>query len=181
MPNEIATAVDIEDLARRVNNLHATISASMNSAMATNCDRVVQVGKMLAQIKTVIGHGEWVSWQTKHLSFSLRTSQVYMQVAKNIPKLVASKNAESAFLTIEGVLKALPSPPKPARAPSTNGNPPAGRQEAPVANGNGKPPETHQEAPAAAANGKPAGSPPSPPKAKDEPPTLPSKPSVASS
>jgi phage N-6-adenine-methyltransferase len=54
--------------------------------------------------KKIVGHGNWLEWQKQNLKFSIRTAQVYMSIVKHENQW---KNADSAYLTLQGVLKLI--------------------------------------------------------------------------
>jgi len=46
---------------------------------------IIEIGKRLSMVKESLPHGEWRTWLNERVSFKERTSQRFMQVAREIP------------------------------------------------------------------------------------------------
>jgi hypothetical protein len=69
----------LTDLADRINAEHDAYLAAAADAVG----HAVCAGKLLADAKQGVRHGEWSSWVAAHCRFSLRMAQNYMRVAEN--------------------------------------------------------------------------------------------------
>lgn len=68
-----------------------------------------RAGELLLQAKAGMQHGEWLPWLTAHCSFSERTAQGYMRLARDWDKL-QSKSATVADLGLRDALDLLAAP-----------------------------------------------------------------------
>lgn len=97
----------LEVLATEINTEHG----KFRSAFKATYQHAIRVGVLLSEAKAEVEHGDWGAWVADNCEFSMRTAQVYMRLANNralVEKML--KNAESAHLSIEGVLKAIAAP-----------------------------------------------------------------------
>jgi hypothetical protein len=81
---------------------HDAAMKSANEALT----HAVKAGQLLIEAKAQVQHGEWESWFTDNLSFSLRTAQKYMQLAGHERRLQEIREGSPA-LTIDESLKML--------------------------------------------------------------------------
>jgi hypothetical protein len=73
-----------------------------------------------------IDHGDWLSWLKANTSVSKRTAQVYMKLARELPK-----SAVTADLTLDGAMKLLSAPEDDSKsAPKGDRKRPAGHKSA---------------------------------------------------
>jgi hypothetical protein len=94
-------------LAEEINAEHhefrRTFKATYRSAL--------RVGDLLNEAKKVAGHGNWKAWVEENCEFSIRTAQVYMQIANNRELVEETlKSAAPAYLSIEGMLTRIAAP-----------------------------------------------------------------------
>jgi Protein of unknown function (DUF3102) len=72
----------------------------------------LRAGDLLNEAKAEAGHGNWTTWVEENCVFSMRSAQVYMQLANNRTQVEEMlKSAEPAHLSIERVIREL-APPK---------------------------------------------------------------------
>lgn len=93
MPNELwkanqentalATESKLADLAARVNAEHLQVCG----AASTMLEHALEAGRALIEAKKLCLEGAWEAWITAHAEFSLRTAQLYMQLAAKWPKM----------------------------------------------------------------------------------------------
>jgi hypothetical protein len=90
------SAVTLPDLAGRIEAEHqAAIGASR-----TALEHAVRCGELLIQAKADVGHGGWIEWLEDNCTVRPRTAQVYMKLARELPKLPEEKAQRVAFLTV---------------------------------------------------------------------------------
>jgi Protein of unknown function (DUF3102) len=73
-------------------NVTATLADKANACHLAACraanDSVrfaTEAGKALLEAKQIVGHGRWLQWVKKNLTFTDRTARYYMQLA-NLPE-----------------------------------------------------------------------------------------------
>jgi len=71
-------------------------------AIAQGTAHAIRAGELLLAAKAKIGHGQWAKWQKANLSFSARTAQTYMQLARLDPQ---KRNAVADLTLRRAVLK----------------------------------------------------------------------------
>jgi hypothetical protein len=71
-----------------------------------------RAGEMLLDVKAGLGHGEWLPWLKKNITFSERTAQTYMRLATRWDQL-QSKSATAADLPLRDALNAIGNTPSP--------------------------------------------------------------------
>ncbi len=71
MKNSVVVAV-------RINNLHDNIMKMGKKTLAM----IIEMGELLSQQKSIVGHGKWEKWMKDNLSFSQMTANRYMRVYK---------------------------------------------------------------------------------------------------
>lgn len=87
------------ELAEQINAAHNDCERAMNSGL----QRGVDAGQLLLKAKRLCTHGEWMPWVTANCRFPLRTVQLYMRIAREVPKL-DGKCATVAHLSLrEGI------------------------------------------------------------------------------
>lgn len=99
------------DLATRANQLH---EMALDAGKQT-LEYAFECGRVLAEVKDSLGHGEWVPWVKENFRGSTRTAQRYLRLAANATT-VSHLEAE----TLSEALAALAtpkSPPKPKKNP----------------------------------------------------------------
>ena len=69
---------DLGELAVKINDAHALCRSATN----TYAEYALKAGEFLLQVKATVGHGAWLSWIHAHCTFSHRTAQLYIQIAK---------------------------------------------------------------------------------------------------
>lgn len=101
--NELTTrAGTLPDLATRANSEHAACLAAAVQAV----DHARAAGEALAAAKEGVPHGEWRGWLSDNFQASARTAQIYMQMARRWPEIVA-KAQHSAHLSVRGAMLLL--------------------------------------------------------------------------
>lgn len=102
---------------------HARLIEAEHQA-AERCGRdaivhAIAAGRLLAEAKGKLEHGEWLPFIEAHLTFGARTAQQYMQLYENRDQVQAWLDADTnhdSHLTFTGALKQIQ---KPAPATST--------------------------------------------------------------
>lgn len=79
----IANGPGLTDLASRINTEHAAVETSFRNGF----EHAVECGRLLIEAKAKIPHGAWLPWLAMSCTVSKRTVQVYMQLAKETPRL----------------------------------------------------------------------------------------------
>ncbi len=98
-------APNLTQLAEWINTEHVSALTDARAAL----EHAGRAGELLAGAKAQCQHGQWLPWLKANVSFSERTAQAYMRVAKRWPELEAKAQA-TADLTIEEGLKLLAAP-----------------------------------------------------------------------
>jgi len=103
-------------LVHRIESAHrATVGAAR-----TAIEHAIECGRLLAEAKALMRHGEWLSWVRGNLTFGVRQAQKYMRLAERADAL---PNANSgAHLSINDALAVVAEtidPPAPTRHPDT--------------------------------------------------------------
>ena len=109
------TTVALTGLARRINAEHEATRASIQKGL----EHALNAGELLEEAKAIIPHGHWLPWLKDNCSFSERTAQLYMKVARERERLGA-ESASLADLTLEGAAQHLAKPKSLALRPPVN-------------------------------------------------------------
>jgi len=73
------------DLADRINQEHRACEQSLRSGL----QHALECGRLLAQAKKQLAHGEWLPWLKRNCAVTPRAAQGYMRVASRWPQLEA--------------------------------------------------------------------------------------------
>jgi hypothetical protein len=95
--------LSLADLAARINSEH---DACIKAAHRT-LDHALEAGRLLVQAKQRIGHGSWLSWLKESCGIKERTAQVYMRLARELPKLDPANAQRVADLSFRQAIAAL--------------------------------------------------------------------------
>jgi hypothetical protein len=95
------TALAPPDLAQAIEREHAAANGHARSAL----EHALECGRLLAEFKAGIPHGDWLPWVEANLSFGERQARRYMRLATHRDEL-SNRTSESDF-TIEGALASL--------------------------------------------------------------------------
>jgi hypothetical protein len=93
----------LENLATEINAAHALVEGYIRAATP----HAVRAGELLEKAKASIPHGEWGAWLAKNCTFSGRTAQIYMRLARELPKLDPAKAQRVADLPLREAMKEL--------------------------------------------------------------------------
>ena len=104
-----SNADPLADLATRIKSLHAQVLDSGKNVVR----KAIEAGVALIDAKRQVGHGNWLRWLKENCELSERTSEVYMECARNRQKL-ESKIATAANMTLHQALREI----KPTRGGS---------------------------------------------------------------
>jgi hypothetical protein len=99
----------LTDLATRIRSLHAQVLDHGKNVVR----KAIDAGTGLIDAKRQVGHGNWLRWLKENCELSERTSEVYMECARNRQKL-ESKIATAANMTLHQALREI----KPTRGGS---------------------------------------------------------------
>ena len=102
-PNKSNVAPVLDGLAAQINNAHEKVEASFASAM----DHAFQAGELLIEAKGAAPHSGWLPWIEANCSFSKRTAQAYMRLAREMPKLDPEKAQRVTLLSFRDAMKEL--------------------------------------------------------------------------
>jgi len=91
-PKSIA---DLKVLAREIKGHHQKLKTSCRTAVKL----AVEVGKKLIKAKGLCRHGEWLQWLEANCGLSIRQSDRYMQLAREIPNLSAEWSCAGTSIT----------------------------------------------------------------------------------
>src|SRR6266851_3372493 len=80
-----------------------TALAATRAAATVTLTSAILAGERLIEAKALVAHGQWLPWLEEHCELSVRSAQVYMQVAK-------TNTQSAAHLTIDAALTALTAP-----------------------------------------------------------------------
>jgi hypothetical protein len=86
----------LPDLATRINHEHRAAIGTLKRGL----EHALAAGHLLLEAKQYVPHGQWLPWLTEHCRIPERTAQVYMRLARRMPK-----NARPADLTITQALE----------------------------------------------------------------------------
>jgi Protein of unknown function (DUF3102) len=96
-------ALALLDLAQAIDREHQAAIGATRTAI----EHAVTCGKLLVQAKGTLPHGEWLYWLEANTSVSTRTAQVYMRLARELPKLSEENAQRAALLTIRDAIVAV--------------------------------------------------------------------------
>jgi phage N-6-adenine-methyltransferase len=68
----------LSQLADRINASHRAYEAAATTALR----HAVEAGRLLLQAKGALPHGDWLPWLSEHVDCSIRSAQLYMQLAR---------------------------------------------------------------------------------------------------
>ncbi|GJD51764.1 hypothetical protein OPKNFCMD_4522 [Methylobacterium crusticola] len=95
------------NIATSINEAHAKVQAAARAAVehATEC------GRLLNQAKETVLHGKWDEWVREHCTFSARSAQLYMRLARYLEDDAdQAKTKRVADLSLREVGKLLSKP-----------------------------------------------------------------------
>jgi Protein of unknown function (DUF3102) len=104
----------VTDLIKRINDAHQEVRLSLKRT--GEC--AIQAGSLLLEAKKHVRHGSFTEWVATHCTFSERTAQLYMQLARKFPN---PQNIAGFSLT--DLLEML----GPAKLPAIKDDPPTKR------------------------------------------------------
>src|SRR5262245_49802036 len=90
-------------LAARINEAHDRCRAAMTDGVR----HAVEAGKLLAEARENVRHGEWMPWLRANVTFSVRSAQAYMRLAENCRELDQPKAQRVALLPFRDALAEL--------------------------------------------------------------------------
>jgi hypothetical protein len=97
----------LADLARRIQIEHQGVIA----AVKLTAEHAMAAGDFLIEAKRHVAHGQWGEWLCQHCEISVRTAQLYMQLAQN-RAVIEAKAQRVADLTLRGAVKAIAAQPE---------------------------------------------------------------------
>lgn len=116
------TALIVIDKAHaELSNLPARIDAAVRDAEQhawSAVDAALCAGRLLAEAKALVPHGEWESWLGQNCAVALRTAQAYMRLHKRVASLPMPEAQRVADLPLREAIAAISTPPVvPTREP----------------------------------------------------------------
>ncbi len=107
---EVYVTNDIEitlvTIADEINREHE----AARTAAVTAVEHARRAGERLLEAKSQLGHGKWLPWIREHLSFSDRTAQGYMRIARRLPELNTGEAQRVADLPLREAMAELATP-----------------------------------------------------------------------
>jgi hypothetical protein len=91
------------DLAAQIEAEHQAAVGASRTAL----EHAVRCGELLIRAKSEIGHGDWIEWLEVNCSVRPRTAQVYMRLARELPKLSEENAQRVAHLTVRDAVVAV--------------------------------------------------------------------------
>ena len=77
----IATERVLGQLAAEINAADQSVRQAVSNAVV----HAMRAGELLAEVKRRLPHGEFIAWAEQHCTFGLRTAQLYMRLARELP------------------------------------------------------------------------------------------------
>lgn len=115
----------LTELAEAANESHQRCEQAARTAV----EHAIRAGEALAAAKAAVPHGGWSDWLKTNIRFSQRSAQLYMKVAREVPKLTGAKAQRVAHLGLSEVSQMLATPagsaipqPEPGQMSSVEGN-----------------------------------------------------------
>ncbi|MHC4063598.1 MAG: DUF3102 domain-containing protein [Planctomycetota bacterium] len=96
-------AKNLTDLAEQINESHRQCEETAKSAV----EHAMRAGELLIEAKGQCKSGTWTEWVRANCDFALRTAQLYMRVAREIPQLPEPEAQRVAHLPIRAVTQQL--------------------------------------------------------------------------
>jgi len=100
--------VELKDISVEINTEHEIVVNACKSAV----EHAIKAGELLVKAKSMVNHGQWITWLKDNFSFSERTAQAYMRLAREYPKLEASNPQRVTDLSMREALNLLSKPNK---------------------------------------------------------------------
>jgi hypothetical protein len=100
----------LAELARQIAEAHEGCEGALKEGLA----HALEAGRLLAQAKRRVAHGEWQDWVRTNCPFSVRTAQSYMRVVNRFEALGEAKAQRVALLSYREALALLAEPEGPA-------------------------------------------------------------------
>jgi hypothetical protein len=104
---EVVEGASLPELARQIDS---AIKAA-NAHAAASVDAALTAGRLLAQAKSKVEHGEWEPWIAANTSIAPRTARAYMRLAERFPTLPEEERHRVAVLPLREAMKAIATPP----------------------------------------------------------------------
>jgi hypothetical protein len=101
--------ISLKGLADQINAEHALCMAAAQDAV----NKAIEVGRLLAEAKDQVRHGEWAGWVAENCSFGLRQSQKYMKAYGHREQILEQMRTEGAHLSLNGAMAQLARPKAP--------------------------------------------------------------------
>ena len=102
-PAENSESLPLDDVAAKIKREHAAVKEALQESVC----HAEAAGRLLIAAKARVPHGQWGEWIDTNCEFSERTAQVYMRVARELPKLDPEKAQRVADLPLRQVLDEL--------------------------------------------------------------------------
>jgi len=99
---------NLPSLAKKANEEHEAALGCAHAAL----DHAMEAGRLLAEAKAQVAHGEWLPWIEEHFSGSARTARAYMRLNENRAEVEANRQ-RVANLGVRDALAYLAEPAEP--------------------------------------------------------------------
>jgi hypothetical protein len=97
------TPAGLSELVKEIRKAHANVQRATRSVL----ESARLAGDGLLELKEQVPHGQWTALVEKEFGFSLRTAQVYMQLARNWDTLDLAKAQSAALLSLRDAVAYL--------------------------------------------------------------------------
>lgn len=112
--------VNLNDMARRIDDEWRVAQAEAKSSV----ERAIGVGKMLADVKHELPHGEFITWVEKHCPFGRSTAARLMRLSANVSRVTHLSSINEALKLLAEPRQERPAPPAGWRPEDDDDSPP---------------------------------------------------------
>jgi hypothetical protein len=98
----------LEELTANIQKGHEQIESTISTAAVTAVENGIENGRRLLLLKKLAGHGNFEEYVARHFTFTMKTAQNYMRLAKQEGKLrqkLAEKRTGGSFLRMKEALE----------------------------------------------------------------------------
>lgn len=96
--------IELPTLAQQINAAHARCEATAQTAL----QHALEAGRLLAQAKAAVDHGQWLPWLQSNCTVSIRAAQTYLRLHEHRDRL--SNAQRVAHLPVRDALRMIAAP-----------------------------------------------------------------------
>jgi hypothetical protein len=100
-----ATMAELVDLAERIAAAHEAATISFDEGFR----HAIDAGSLLIEAKAKLPHGGWLTWLKDHAKVGARMAQIYMRLAREVPRLSPGKAKRVSHLSIRQAMNSVSS------------------------------------------------------------------------